>query len=252
MPIQCATKRFRQCAGRVAAARARIWRRAPRTACRSCACRDSTRTVADFEALAPAWRKPATAGGSCDRFARARPIRIRPQSRKTTTCWSSSATSCRYSDRARRRPAVFVGSSRGGHSHDAPRRGAPDRDRRRRAARHRAGDRAEGTSRASKAMSASCRSREILPKGRRFCVGCSSGQFPNLTAEQWLAAAQRTWQMDDGEPRAHLRCEIGPHACRYRHRDGRCRRCGTNSTRWRACRCWSSAAAIRTFFRRQR
>ena len=40
-----------------------------------------------------------------------------------------------------------------------------------------------------------------LPQPRSFAEGADilrrliDGQFPNLTADQWLAAAQRTWQM---------------------------------------------------------
>jgi len=43
-----------------------------------------------------------------------------------------------------------------------------------------------------------------MPQPRSFAEGAeilrrlSSSQFPKLTAEQWLAAAQRTWQMRDG------------------------------------------------------
>jgi len=45
-----------------------------------------------------------------------------------------------------------------------------------------------------------------LPRPRNFAEGAEilrrmgSAQFPELTAEQWLGAAQRTWKMDDGEP----------------------------------------------------
>jgi pimeloyl-ACP methyl ester carboxylesterase len=35
-------------------------------------------------------------------------------------------------------------------------------------------------------------------EGAEILRRMSSSQFPNLTAEQWLAAAQRTWQMRDG------------------------------------------------------
>lgn len=44
-----------------------------------------------------------------------------------------------------------------------------------------------------------------LPQPRNFAEGSEilrrlmSAQFPKLTAEQWLAAAHRTWKMDDGE-----------------------------------------------------
>jgi pimeloyl-ACP methyl ester carboxylesterase len=44
-----------------------------------------------------------------------------------------------------------------------------------------------------------------LPQPRSFAEGSEilrrlfSAQFPKLTAEQWLGAAQRTWKMDDGE-----------------------------------------------------
>ncbi len=44
-----------------------------------------------------------------------------------------------------------------------------------------------------------------LPQPRSFAEGAeilrrlSAVQFPNLTTEQWLAAAQRTWQMKDDE-----------------------------------------------------
>lgn len=43
-----------------------------------------------------------------------------------------------------------------------------------------------------------------LPQPRSFAEGSEilrrlfNGQFPKLTAEQWLAAAQRAWQMQDG------------------------------------------------------
>jgi pimeloyl-ACP methyl ester carboxylesterase len=44
-----------------------------------------------------------------------------------------------------------------------------------------------------------------LPQPRNFAEGSEilrrlfDAQFPKLTAEQWLAAAQRTWKLDDGE-----------------------------------------------------
>jgi pimeloyl-ACP methyl ester carboxylesterase len=44
-----------------------------------------------------------------------------------------------------------------------------------------------------------------LPQPRSFAEGSdilrrlSDAQFPAVTAEQWLAAARRTWKMDDGE-----------------------------------------------------
>ena len=44
-----------------------------------------------------------------------------------------------------------------------------------------------------------------LPQPRSFAEGADvlrrlfDAQFPKLTAEQWLAAAQRTWKSDDGE-----------------------------------------------------
>jgi pimeloyl-ACP methyl ester carboxylesterase len=44
-----------------------------------------------------------------------------------------------------------------------------------------------------------------LPQPRSFAEGSEilrrlfDAQFPKLTAEQWLAAAQRTWKLDDGE-----------------------------------------------------
>ena len=43
-----------------------------------------------------------------------------------------------------------------------------------------------------------------MPQPRSFAEGADilrhlfHGQFPNLSAEQWLAAAQRAWQMRDG------------------------------------------------------
>ena len=87
-------------------------------------------------------------------------------------------------------------------------------------------------------------------EGAEILRRLSSSQFPNLTPEQWLAAAQRAWQERDGamvptydvDWRARLRPSI---------LNSVCRRCGTNSMRWRACPCWSSAALTLTFCRRK-
>ena len=74
-----------------------------------------------------------------------------------------------------------------------------------------------------------------LPQPRNFGEGAEilrrlfDAQFPKLTAEQWLAAAQRTWRME-----AVSSCR--PMTCSWRARlpnstsSGRCRRCGPNST----------------------
>ncbi len=45
-----------------------------------------------------------------------------------------------------------------------------------------------------------------------------SAQFPNLSAEQWLGAAQRTWHHKHGQPQAGLRSRYRAGARGHRHR----------------------------------
>ena len=98
-----------------------------------------------FRDLAPALaQRTAPRRVRRHRFSRARPIRLRPQSGELQSPGRTRRRRGR-ADRARRRPRRLHRQLAGRASHHAARRGASDRDRRHRAARHRPGDRAEGT-----------------------------------------------------------------------------------------------------------
>ena len=96
-----------------------------------------------------------------------------------------------------------------------------------------------------------------LPQPRSFAEGADilrrlfNAQFPKLTAEQWLAAAQRTWKRKGGGlvPTYDVRLARTLAAFDI---ERAFRRCGANSTHCRAFRFWSSAAGIPTFCRRPR
>ncbi len=63
-----------------------------------------------------------------------------------------------------------------------------------------------------------------LPQPRSYAEGAEilrhlfGAQFPKLTAEQWLASAQRTWRVSDGELVPTYDVRLALHARRARHR----------------------------------
>ena len=96
-----------------------------------------------------------------------------------------------------------------------------------------------------------------LPTPRSFADGAEilrrlfGAQFPLVTAEGWLAAAHRTWRMTDGALTPTYDVRLARTLADIDIERPR-RHCGTSSTRLCVCPCWSSAAPIPTSFRPRR
>ena len=158
-----------------------------------------TRTVADFDALAP-----ALAHGKPQRRVIAIDSRGRGQSEydadpKNYNLGVELADVVAVLNALEIKQAVFIGSSRGGiltmllaAAHLEMIAGAVLHD---------IGPviETEGVSRI-KSYVGKLPQPQNLEKGAEILRGLFAAQFPKLTAMQWLGAAQRTWKLEDGKP----------------------------------------------------
>ena len=145
-------------------------------------------------------RHGAAASRYRHRFARARPIRLRQQSRQLQSRGRARRRSD-GSDRARRAACGLHRQFAGRAPDHAHGRGASDRDRRRRIARYRPGDRAEGAGAAEELCRQAAgaaqfcrRRRDPAPLVRRAISfghggGVARGRAPHLAHEGWRADA---------------------------------------------------------------
>ena len=98
----------------------------------------------------------------------------------------------------RRRPAIFIGTSRGGIITMPLAAVPPGRNRRRGAQRYRPGDRAARADAHQGLCRQAAAAGDFARKAPRFCAALVRRQFPKLGPADWLALANRGWRERNG------------------------------------------------------